>query len=434
MLGVRPAISQQKMDGFAKQQAIDMLSTIKGAIKKEYYDPTFGGIDIDARFKAAEEKLRKADYLGQAFAIIGQAVMDLNDSHTRFWPPARNMIVEYGWRMKLYGDSAFITAVKEKSDAFGKGLRIGDEVVKVNGFRPSRKELWKMIYYYQTINPQTKIVLDVKSPAGEVRQLSIDAQVTQLKRVFNFADHMDVNQAAREYDKVKDLDRHYFKDYGTALVWKMPNFAFEPKEVPDLMARAAGKQALVLDLRGNPGGYVVTLEKLAGYFFEKDTKIADLKGRKQMDPQMAKSQGAKGFTGKVFVLIDSNSASAAEIFARLMQIEKRGVVIGDISAGAVMQSHPVNFDAGVTNVISYGLNMTMADVVMSDGKSLEHVGVTPDEVIVPSGKDLAERRDRALSRALQLAGLTVDDLTAGHIFPVEPFVERQSNVVINFSF
>ncbi len=48
---------------------------------------------------------------------------------------------------------------------------------------------------------------------------------------------------------------------------------------------------LILDLRGNGGGYVATLEQLAGYFVDKDTKIADLKGRKEMKPLMAKFKG-----------------------------------------------------------------------------------------------------------------------------------------------
>lgn len=75
---------------------------------------------------------------------------------------------------------------------------------------------------------------------------------------------------------------------------------------------------LILYLRGNGGGYVVTLERLAGYFVDKDTKIADLKGRKEMKPQMAKSKGRDTFNGKVIVLIDANSGSAAEIFARFL--------------------------------------------------------------------------------------------------------------------
>ena len=426
--------AQQKMDGIARGQAIGMLKNIKGAIKKDYYDPNFGGMDLDARFKTAEEKLKTAETLSQAYAIIAQAVVDLNDSHTRFYPPARAAIIEYGWRMKPFGDTAYITAVLAKSDAESKGLAVGDEVLKINGFRPSRRDLWKMIYFYQTLSPQAKMALEVRSPAGETRQIEIESKITLLKRIVDLNNELDFSEAVREGSRLENSDRHYFKEFGNTLVWKMPDFTYAPSEVSGLMDRAEGKESLILDLRGNPGGYVDTLEKLAGYFFEKDTKIADLKGRKPMDPQLAKTLGSKGFKGKVIVLVDSNSASAAEVLPRLMQIEKRGVVLGDVSAGAVMQSRGRSFDAGVTTVIGYGMNLTMADVIMTDGKSLEHVGVTPDELIVPTGKDLAERNDPVLARALEIAGVKIDAGAAGKIFPAEPFIERKSNLAFTLEF
>src|SRR5215218_10124286 len=70
----------QSFDRVQRGQAKDMLNTVKKEIKEKYYDSTYHGIDLDARFKAAEEKLDKATSLGQAFGIIAQAVLELNDS------------------------------------------------------------------------------------------------------------------------------------------------------------------------------------------------------------------------------------------------------------------------------------------------------------------------------------------------------------------
>jgi C-terminal processing protease CtpA/Prc len=427
-------VAQQKMDRLDRDRAMSMLKNVKKAIKDDYYDPNFGGMDIEARFVAAEEKLKAAQTLGQAFAIIAQAVVDLNDSHTRFSPPKRNVITDYGWKMKMFGDKCFVTYVKEKSDGESKGLKVGDEVLSVNGFRPARKELWKMIYYYQQLSPQVKVNLAVRSPAGETRQLEVMTKMTQLKAVVDLTNNIDLNEAAREGDKLRSNYKHYFKDLGGIVVWKMPDFAFAPTEVERFMSQVKGKQALVLDLRNNPGGYVVTLEKMAGYFFEKDLKIADLKGRKKMDPQEAKTQGANGFKGKVVVLIDGSSGSAAEIFARLMQLEKRGVVLGDNSAGAVMQSIYHGMDAGSGTVIPYGISITNADVIMSDGKSLEHVGVIPDELILPTGEDLASRRDPVMARALETLGIKIGADEAGKFFPVEKDLDRKSNIALIFEF
>jgi C-terminal processing protease CtpA/Prc len=66
-------------------------------------------------------------------------------------------------------------------------------------------------------------------------------------------------------------------------------------------------------------------------------KIADLVGRKQNKPQIAKASH-NPFTGKLLVLVDSRSSSAAEVFARVMQIERRGLVLGDRSSGVVVES------------------------------------------------------------------------------------------------
>lgn len=54
---------------------------------------------------------------------------------------------------------------------------------------------------------------------------------------------------------------------------------------------------------------------------------------------------------------------------------------------------------------------------MKDGKSLEHTGAVPDEVVLPTAQDFAEGRDPALSRAAALAGVNIDPAAAGKLFP-----------------
>lgn len=426
--------AQKKMDRIDRERAMSMLKNVRNAIKDKYYDPTFKGIDIDARFAEAETKIKAAETLGQAFGIIAQAVMDLNDSHTRFYPPARNYVIDYGWRMRMFGDACLVTIVDKKSDAGKKGLEVGDQVLSINKFPPSRNELWKVIYYYQTLSPQTKLALQIKKPDGTVKDLVIEAEITQLKAVVNLGDSLDFNQAVREGDKDDSSERHLFRQIGNATIWKMPSFGFAPGEVDRLIGEAKGKSALILDLRGNPGGYVVTLEKLAGYFFEENKKIADLKGRKKEDPQMAKTEGSKVFKGKVVVMLDSSSGSAAEIFGRLMQLEGRGIVVGDTSAGAVMQSDYTGFDAGSETSIQYGMNLTHFDVIMSDGKSIEHVGVVPDIKVIPTGADLASQRDPVLAEALKAVGITMTPDEAGKLFEPEVYVRRTNNLAFRFDF
>jgi len=132
---------------------------------------------------------------------------------------------------------------------------------------------------------------------------------------------------------------------------------------------ARKQKALVLDLRQNPGGAVVTLERMLGNVFEEDVKIADRAGRKELKPQLAKGRGKSAFNGKIIVLIDSNSASAAELFVRVIQLEHRGTVIGDLSSGSVMESRYCSESQGADTMIFYGFSITDADLIMKDGKS-----------------------------------------------------------------
>jgi C-terminal processing protease CtpA/Prc len=138
-----------------------------------------------------------------------------------------------------------------------------------------------------------------------------------------------------------------------------------------------------------------------------------------LKPQLAKTVGDHAFKGKVIVLVDSQSASAAELFARTMQLEQRGVVLGDRTSGSVMEARAYSYQQGVDTVIPYGFSVTEADLIMKDGKSLEHVGVTPDEVIIPTAQDLAIGRDPVLARAVEIAGGKIDSTQAGKLFPFE---------------
>ena len=420
MAGALQSASAQKLDSIERQRALDMLKTVKSSLKENYYDPNFHGIDVEARFKAAEGKLKEATSLGQAFGIIAQVLLDLDDSHTKFYPPSRPEKIDYGWTMQMIGDTAYVVAVRPGSDADKQGLKPGDRVLTVERFKPTRKDLWKMNYYYNILSPRPGLQVTVQSPGGEPRELNLKAKVTHGDRVVDLTTDIGINAALRELEDngVDDRDR-YYENINGVFVWKMRRFYLSDSQVDTMMGRVKKSNALVLDLRDNGGGAEDTLLRLLGHFFDKDVKMADIKTRKDSRSIIAKTRGKDSFNGKVVVLIDSESGSAAEVFARIMQLEKRGTVIGDRSAGAVMRaiSHP--YQMGVNTLLFYGASITNADAVMSDGRSLEHVGVIPDELLLPSAEELAARRDPVLARALELAGAKVDAAKAGALFPLQ---------------
>lgn len=84
-----------------------------------------------------------------------------------------------------------------------------------------------------------------------------------------------------------------------------------------------------------------------------------------------------------------------------------------------MQSRFYEQTMGVNTLIFYGASITDADVIMSDGKSLEHVGVMPDTLMVATAEDMAAGRDPVLAHAVELLGFKLDPEKAGSFFPVE---------------
>ena len=413
--------SQQKMDSINQDRARAMLRDAYDNVKKHYYDPKFHGLDIDARYHQFDEKIRNAGSLSQSFGVIAGFLDGLNDSHTFFTPPSRPYRVDYGYRMQIYGSACFVSRVRPGTDAESK-VHPGDEVLGYNNFAVNRGDFWKMSYYFNSLAPQKASILEVRNPDGQGRNVTVDAKVRELKKVIDLtgqdagADFWDL---IREEENADHIVRQRWLNVGDVMIWKMPEFYVEDREVDRIFNDARKHKTLILDLRGNHGGAVTTLDRMLGNVFDHDVKIADRIGRKDMKPEIAKTRGSDVFTGKLIVLVDSVSASAAELFPRVVQLEHRGIVVGDQSAGAVMEAKHYPGSQGMDTKIFYGFSITEADLIMKDGKTLEHAGVTPDETVLPTPKDLADGSDPVLARAAQIAGLNLEPAAAGKMFPFE---------------
>ena len=413
-----PDVDAQKISKMEIEQGRNMLRNVKSEFTKNYYDPTFHGMNIEERFKLADEKMKTAESNGQLFGIIAQTLLELNDSHTAFIPPIRTSRVEYGWQMKAVGADCYVSTVKPGTDAAAKGLKVGDKVISIDGRPMDRTRVWLASYLYYVLRPQGGMAVVVQKPDGRQQQLMVQAKVREgAKIIDNDFFFRNLMLDAQEEDR---LNRHrFYEPNDDVLIWKMPHFDLSEEEVDNRIGKFRNRKALILDLRGNPGGYVSTLERLAGYFFSEDVKISDLKGRKEMKPIIAKGHKEKAFKGQLIVLVDGQSSSAAEVFARVVQLEKRGTVIGDRTTGMVMQSRYHDLQIGAVKEIYFGITVTDADLIMTDGKSLEHVGVTPDELLLPTPEDMAANRDPVLAHAASLVGVRLDAEKAGALFPIE---------------
>ena len=204
---------------------------------------------------------------------------------------------------------------------------------------------------------------------------------------------------------------------GDVVIWRLPSFDLNEDAVDERVDKVKKYKTLILDLRRNGGGAVETLQRLVGNLFDRDITIGNMKLRKESKTMVAKTRGDSGFKGRLLVLVDSNSGSASEVLARIVQLEKRGTVLGDRTAGKVMRSRLYSHQIGLETVVFYGVSVTDADLIMSDGQSLEGTGVSPDEVLLPTADDLRSQKDSVLSRAAAIAGGTLDAAEAGKLFP-----------------
>jgi carboxyl-terminal processing protease len=413
-----PRAGAQTLNSYERDLGRQMLKLIKEDLKKNYYDPTLRGMNVEAHFGAADDLIKNARTIAEVLGVIAKALTDIDDSHTFFIPPALTHRVDYGWHMRAVGDKCFVVAVRPGSDAEAKGMKVGDRVIEVDGFMPTRDELWKFRYFYR-VQPRVGMRITLQSPEGKARVIEARAKVEQDPRVNSRSRYdYDIN-TIRGLESEAHLYQHRYYQSKDLVIWKMPDFSFDEATAKEILDKIRKSKTLILDLRGNPGGYVKTLEAFLGNFFDRDIKIADLKGRKEMEPIVARTRGKDAFGGQLIVLVDSASGSAAEIFARVVQLEKRGKIVGDRTAGAVTQSKFYRREGGTSGSIVYGAFITNADLIMTDGKSLEKLGVTPDETLLVSAADLAAGRDPVLSRAAALAGFELSPEKAGTMFPIE---------------
>jgi len=409
--------SAQKTNKLEIEHWREVLRSVERELKENYYDPAFNGIDIDARFNLADAKMKTAESMVDLASIVAQVLLDLNNRHTFFIPPDDGSRIDYCWRVKPVGDDAYVSAVKPGSDAWAKGLRPGDKVLSIDGKPFTREQVWLSNYIYYTLRPQRSMMVVIQKPDQQQQELVIKASVEKTigARFYRDFVRMDLNSPAGYR-----LNRHkFYKLSDDVTIWKLPHFYLDEYDLADKFAELKNRKALIVDLRGNNRGLLEALPHFAGYFFDSNIKLADRRGRKDLKPLIAKPKKQNAFKGQLIVLIDGESAANAEIFARAVQLQKRGIVIGDRSAGAVMEGRLYPMHVGIMRSMPVAISATYADVIMPDGTRLEHVGVTPDKLLLPTPQEMSVGHDPVMTYAASLAGIELDPKKAGELFRSE---------------
>lgn len=164
---------------------------------------------------------------------------------------------------------------------------------------------------------------------------------------------------------------------------------------------ASGKKAVVLDLRGDPGGYLTAALKIASQFIASGPVYWEQPASGAPEATAALPGGvATDPSIKLVVLIDKNSASASEIVAAALQDTKRGTLIGQQSygKGTVQQFLPLDGNNG-------GFRLTIARWLSPNQRWINKVGITPDVVVPLPDANTPPGTDPVLDKALEILGV-----------------------------
>jgi len=161
----------------------------------------------------------------------------------------------------------------------------------------------------------------------------------------------------------------------------------------------SGSNKLLLDLRGNPGGYLDSAVDMASWFLPEGKTVVTEDYGDNKAPDVYRSKGYNIFSNKnlkFVILIDGGSASASEILAGAMQDNGIAKLVGSQSFGKGSVQE-------VTNVTPDTLlKITVAKWLTPDGTSISEKGLTPDYPVEITQKDLDAKIDPQMDKAVEL--------------------------------
>ncbi|HEY4489533.1 MAG TPA: S41 family peptidase [Candidatus Paceibacterota bacterium] len=160
--------------------------------------------------------------------------------------------------------------------------------------------------------------------------------------------------------------------------------------------RSSGSKKLIIDLRGNPGGYLDAAVKISSFFLTRGEIVVteDYKGKEQNIVHRSSGRGGVPEGTQIVILINQGSASASEIVAGALKDHEKATLIGTRSfgKGSVQELIPVGQGA---------LKVTVARWLTPSGKSISDGGLAPDIIVERTPEDITAGRDPQMDRAVE---------------------------------
>ena len=321
------------------------------------------------------------------------AILSLDDYSTYLTPNQLGELFSQidgnfvGLGIELQSDNGALLIVKviDGSPAKASGIMAGDRIIEVDG-KPTKGLTTDQAASMLQGTEGSTVVTTVQAPNGSLRRV----QVTRRR--------IDVPSI----DNVKILDRQTGLGYFQLTTFQKTTAQELDKALWHLHRN--GMKSLVMDLRGNPGGLLTTSVEVADRFIA-GGKIVSTKGRSPDQNWTYSAHKSGTWQMPLIVLIDEDSASAAEIFAGAIRDHRRGYIVGNKSYG----KGSVQSIFSLANAKS-GLRLTTAKFYSPLGKPYSKIGVSPHiqvrTVAKPANGQLPQltaENDPVIREALRLA-------------------------------
>jgi carboxyl-terminal processing protease len=290
-----------------------------------------------------------------------------------------------GLGIQITADRGVIRIISPIDDtpAARAGLKSGDLITHINDEQVGGLTLNQAVKKMKG-RPGTKVKLTVIQSGQEPKTITLKRDIIKVKSV-KFS----------EKGEKKNIGYLRVSDFG----------AETTKELRDAIRKLEKKKVLgyVLDLRNNPGGYLVAAINVSDAFLDSG-EIVSTRGRKKEDIERTMATPGDLANGKpVVVLINHGSASASEIVAGALQDNRRGVVMGSQSfgKGSVQQQKPLGDGTAI--------HLTIARYYTPSGRSIQGEGITPDVEVLQSEVKVLEKKRDIFSEATLLNALKNED-------------------------
>lgn len=278
------------------------------------------------------------------------------DPHTTYITPDQMQSVTEDLEGSFFGigvefsilrDTIQVTSVVEGGPAQRAGVDIGDKLIKVGDSIVAGKNVTSDRIIKMLRGAQHSKVLVTLQPASDSSQKNVIIERDAIPLYSVEANLMLDAQTA--YIKINRFSATTYHEFEKAL-----------REL-----KAKGANALIIDLRQNPGGYLDAATAIADELLDGDKLIVYTEGRNTPRQEYRAAKPGLFENGKVAILVDESSASASEVLAGAVQDWDRGIVVGRRSYGKGLVQEQYDMDNGAA------LRLTIAKYYTPSGRSIQ---------------------------------------------------------------